>query len=670
MARSRRYLNTHLSLQLFSIITALILMQLGSADLYAVHEESFTTGSYRLNQGRIYQNVPFELTLIFPVSYTTNSHLIAPSDFPDSDLEILQGPIPAIKHTDEGPTLEYRYTLQAKRTGAISINSFAVRTRNEYSRIAPFYIEVTSIEQRGAQTPQLLWKGVPKTLYQGESFQAELLLIYIDEDWSVNTVPTIQVSGLIVEETLSYVQRTEHNQLPALRLGRWSFFAGTTGKKEIGRITVTINGLIFRSDPISIDVKALPVPQPSSMQTNAIGNFTLRLLYDPPDTSNFLRVRVQLSGEGSLHLMNLPTLSYDGMKLVHKDHLHFVQPSNHGYAGYREDIYLLSIDDYQSARISLEEFHWFDPHIHTYQVENEQVITFINKKTPIQSYTYMPYLSMQDSLGFEGDLTVKPYLIAIVLWVMLFLWISFIFRRKKRKSLQFFSQTWPLLALILFTLSRWPSSNTTLEMAEEALKQEQWQKAITLLERAREELQLYPLQGALHYNLAVAHHHLQQSMEKRYHLLQSAQLAPLSKVFRDALKQENLAHFVEDRRLEHRIFVGIFWIFSIALIFIAIIISKKPLTWLQSMIYLLLVTSLFLASLYSLHRKQPSIAIVVEDVKALRIPDERATYGENLLRGDVFFVGGIGRGYVQLSDREVKEGWVLNEHIWMVNKNK
>ncbi|NIZ46810.1 BatD family protein [Entomospira nematocerorum] len=668
MARSRRYLNIVLLVLQYIGLSFLSIPFVYAEVSISEHEENFTTGFYRLNQERIYRDVPFELTLVFPVAYTTNSHLLAPSDFPDNDLQILQGPTPAIKHTEEGATLEYRYVLQAKREGAISINSFAVRTRNEYSRIAPFYIEVTSIEKRGKQAPQLIWNGIPKTLYQGESFQAELLFIYIDEHWSVASTPIIKTSGLIMEETLTYVQKTEYNNLPALRLGKWLFFAGSIGKKEISQVSININGIPFRSDPVFIDVKPLPLPQPTQLQANAIGNFKLRLLYDPPDPSHLLRVRIQLSGEGSLHLVTLPSLSYDGMKLIHKDSVHFMQPSARGYTGYQEDIYLLSIYDYSSAQISLEEFQWFDPEANSYQVEGEQIITFINKKIPIQSHTYIPHISMSGFLDFNGDLTMKPYLIAIFIWILLYLFICIVFRKKKRKSLQFFSHTWPLLALFLFTTHKWPTNNLTLQQAQQALNQGQWETAITLMERMQQELSTYPLQGALSYNLAVAHQHLHNNIEKRYYLLQASQLAPLSKLFRDALIQENLEHLVEDRRLEHRIFVTIFWVFSIILVILPIIIAKKPLTWLQSMIYLLLVTSLFLTSLYSLHRRQPTIAIVVENVKALRIPDERATYGENLLRGDVLFVGGIGRGYVQLSDRETREGWVLNEHIWMVNK--
>jgi hypothetical protein len=634
-----------------------------------VHEEAFIPGYYRLPQETIYLELPFELILVFPLAYTPNTQLIVPQDFMTIDFEVLRNPVPSISKNENGLTLEYRYVLQAKRSGVIAIDSFGVRTEQQYSRIAPFFVEVASLKEKGDLAPRLVWQGIPQTVYQGESFEAELLLINVHESWQVLHPPQVSARGLITEETLPYVQSVQYQNAPALRLGRWSFFAGQAGSAQIAEVIVAISTLRFATSAVQVSVLNLPTAgQPEDFDAGAIGNFSLRLLYDPPNEDDRIRVRVQLSGEGALHLVRLPALAYEGLQLIDKESLNLIQPSEHGYSGTREENYLLQSEDFQDVSLHLEAFSWFNPVTARYHQEEEQHISFISKKAPFHASSHLTLLPMHGVVGSLGVLDMKIYLVALALWSLATLVVIGSCKFRKKQSLQFFHINMPTLLLaLLFLPASWPREpSSTLQEASFALEQEQWQVAINKLELALEMPRYASLQGILYYNMAIAHHQLDNSLEKRFYLLKAAQIAPISNFFLQAAQQEGLDTFVSSRYYEHRIFIWLYWLAWLSLLLFWLKFNKNSLTWAKSMIYLFMTLSVLSLALLALHRRQPRVAVVTADVKALRIPDERATYGESLLRGQIFYVGGSGRDYVQLSNKAGKEGWVSGEYVWLL----
>ncbi|NIZ18718.1 BatD family protein [Entomospira culicis] len=659
MDRSRRHL---ILLALWFAITS----QLTAQEMPEL-EEDFVQGYYRTEQNVFYQEFPFELILVFPIKYTTRNQLTPPLDFPGIDLEVLEGPTPRISYTAQGSIMEYRYLLRAKRTGAIAIDSFSLRTTEAYSRIAPFYLEVQSINAQKEDTPHLRWLGVPKEIYQGESFQAELILLNAFHDWRILHSPKVSARGLIIERSSPYIQKIYYQNKPSLRLGQWTFFSSSTGTHVIDPVALTIANIPFVSPEQRITVK--PLPQASlldNFNATAIGNFTLNLLYDPPNNENIVYVRVQLAGEGAIHLIDVPPIQVEGMQLLHKESANLIKPSAHGYSGSKEDGYFFLIDNYQDSRIFLDSFSWFNPQTQRYHQSEPQTISFIRTKTPINPTTYRTYHSLQEPLGFNGDLRLMPYLIAMGVWYIGVAFLMIRYRPKKRTSLRFFSWHLPWL---FFLYAFWPSpANPALDQAEHTMALGQWEQALDHLETLAQDPRYRHTQGIIAFNTAVAHHHLGHLAEKRYFFIKASQLAPLSPLFREALQLEGLEQFAKNRSYQHRLFVLSYWLAWLALIIYAWLFHHKHLRWRETLSAVIFFSILLWGSLIALHAPQPSIAVAKEDFQALRIPDEQANFGETIQEGEVFYLEGRGRNYVQLSDRAGKEGWVQERYILVIKE--
>lgn len=635
-----------------------------------ISNKSFTAGYYRLDEEAIYTEFTFTLTLVFPVKYTSKNQLIPPKDFPGPDLHIVEDAIVRIGYEQNTTTIEYHYLLKPKRSGIITINSFVLETQNAYSKIDPFHIEVQSIHEATDSAPQLIWVNIPDQVYQGETFQAELILINANEQWMVTSISEVQTDNLIAEKSISSEPIIEHPRAPIIHLGTWNFFASTTGIAKIDSVYIFCNNIYFTSKEALVNVLALPkIDQPNNFNTNSIGKFSVNLLYDPPDQENTIHVRVQLSGEGALHLTDLPKMHFEGMQLIKKENVHLFKPHQSGFSGVKEESYTLLITNYQEALLRLDPFNWFDPKTKNYHHENEQIITFINTKAPFKPYFHIEVLPMHETLGFNGDLYLAPYALAVTIWIIIAIFFTLRNKRNKQKSLKFFTFNLPLIYIILFLRPYWPTPSTSsLIYASELLKQQQWEQAIEALEIASNETAYQNMQGIIFYNMAVAHHYLENFPEKRFYLLKAVFFAPLSTEFVTALQQEGLGSVVRGRTLEHRIFIMIYWFTWISLLVLWLKIKIQPLTRLKSIIYLLVINIVLLTSLFALHRPQPAIAVIKENTMAMRIPDTRATYGENLTAGEVLRIVDKGVDYVQVSNYEGKEGWVQEKFIWIVKR--
>ncbi len=546
--------------------------------------------------------------------------------------------VPVLISRTDG-VVEARIEGVARQAGRFVIDSIMVETTT-----GPWFVPRILVEAApspGAVVPfRARWRALRVPVYQGQSIPVVLEITGIDsftypDGISVRTPPTglfEEVSG-IGSVFSDFVAGIELFEIP---VAVFLFTPTTTGSVEIPSAEVEALGVSATAPALSLDVQPLP---DAASDLGAIGSFTYSVEIDrdtlaPGETAE---VRIQVIGEGNIPVLDLPSLSAEGLLLVDQSESDDVQPDTEtllGYRGTRSRAIRLEAEEGSSrGTVRIEGFSYYDP-------SEDRVITtpprVFELDIPLEGTVADPGREVPDLplLSVDDLRQLRWYRLAELQWpFFLFLLGPAIFavarllsvRRKAPRSRAGLVAI--VLSLIVLPSATFlPGLNVhRLGRAVDLVESGEYAVAGVLYDL---ELQDHPNHAGLHYNRGVLAVRSDNPYAAIFHLRRAVRLAPEQRKFREAsLLAREYFQLPDQLGIPFGVRPDIFILLLLALwsAFWLVLLARSALPRSISLVSMIMAAVIVGSGLaWSIHVAVRPEGIVREEVTVRRIPDNSA----------------------------------------------
>jgi tetratricopeptide (TPR) repeat protein len=614
------------------------------------------------------------ITFSFPVSYSIDSRFVSPKPLFPRGVTLLSGPHTRILPSrTEGDRVEYSYVVEIGTAGEYEFGTFKLEAPQGTVYAKPFILtvkEARNINER--VTPELSWREIPETVYQGQSFTLVLEGRNLTDLISPDSVVLPPISGVLIEDAGGFGGINEYTMDDTLYysipIGAWVITPERQRPLIIPAMRVRLGNSVQYISAQSISVEAPPKEIAGS---GAIGSF--RFFVTPPpneelEEGKVISITMRLEGEGNFQLLQLPELHIQNFDIIDQQESERLVPSSGGYSGFREVTYRLKARSSHAARFIIPSFNWLDLKSDTVISSGQKLYTF--KVTPINETSFFQFLSPTQILAMR-DFNIAYYLWPFVL-IALFIFLQFIKRRRpKEPPLKFFGLL-PLFTLA-FTLLPLRTAGTpeALFEAERAIANEEWHEAIAYYALAAAELPMH--RAALTYNQALCYQRLGEKGWVVFFLHKALQYNPFSKRYAETLhafeKKEQLnSNIAVDAR---QIWVMPFMAAISLFCSVFALILKSKVYWRVLLLNITLVAGLG-AGGYLAYIAIPRYnrVVVIEDKNLYKIPDPASSLSSIAKAGTSFTVSTRYHNYLLLHGAVNTEGWATTENLMFLNRNK
>jgi hypothetical protein len=315
-----------------------------------------------------------------------------------------------ISQDQRSRVVEVTFTLEAVEAGRRVLPPIAIQVAGQVFATPERLVEVGERGNRERVPFLARWVVPDEALIVGET-RAVYLEIYNADEFLYPSEITVSSPAQSIFEEVQGLGRNARTTVDGVDLytipvAVFLLTPSTAGVVQMSPATVEWEGLVATAPAASLAVSGAPE---EIVSTGAVGTFDLTAAVDVTTVAatETVTLSLRLEGVGNLHYLQMPDITLDGLTLDSERRSERLDPVESGYTGYVEHTLVLRPTASGTARITVDQFAYFDPERRT--VGRIQVPGVNVEITPVkvldgivpEEYTFA-------LLDAEGIMSVEP----------------------------------------------------------------------------------------------------------------------------------------------------------------------------------------------------------------------------------------------------------------------
>ena len=263
------------------------------------------------------------------------------------------------------PAVSVSYILRSSRTGLVLLPAIPYSDGRSTRYTEERVLRVGTYRNGELTIPlELEWEIPAGPFYEGQTIPAVLLLQNQEEILLPDRVVVPASKGGFFEEApeLGSIRSRSYGNtvLYSVPVTGYLFTPTGAGRFFLNRAEISAEGVEGSSPSRAIEVE--PLPDAASV-SGAVGRFRLISTLNRPEIrlGEEAELRIRIEGEGNLSYLTLPVPENTGLSLLESDDIHAYLPSQAGYIGYRELVFLVQAEEEGRYTLTVPAFPQFDP---------------------------------------------------------------------------------------------------------------------------------------------------------------------------------------------------------------------------------------------------------------------------------------------------------------------
>lgn len=653
------------------LVVCFIFLWFLSTNVFANNEKIYTEGSILFNTDKLLVDEIVEITISFPIKYSSDYELIIPrGTFKQTNISLISaGKLNVISDPETGDFMQFKYAMVFNKSGVYEFPTFEINLDNYHGETKPFTISIKDRqEKQDSDLSYLTWKPHKTTVYKGESFLLTLELKNLKAPKIIDSIELPPIYNFLIEETetIGSIKETKTNETFNIPVASWIFSAQKTGELTIPSIKVKIDENTYKtSQPITINV--LPIPKEENYKNYIIGNFSISSSLNSPKvirSKSTFDLKVRIEGSGNLNNFKIeePIFDKELFELYKQETNEFLKPSINGYNGYLDIIYKFNVLKDGITEITVPSLYYWNINKKNFDElpSKSYKIKVIREENDAKDLRFLKnaeIISIFDYVITDYAYFFIPFIVAIVLQIP--------FKRKEKTTyLKYFA----ILPIFLIRLLMPANIPEPLMLAEDYLNQKNYPEAINYL---KESLLFLPNNNsAIHYNLALSNFAIGEKGLTIYHLRKAIMLNPLEKRYQDklnAFESEMEISLSLPIDTTYPLVMLISTLLTIILFTLTIVFKNK---YLRPFFFYLSITSMLVFSSVLIYKTfiHKNYIVIAKNKTLYRIPETKSTLINEVKEGSSFIIKGKNSRYNLLFSMAGPEGWIDSKDILYIDK--